>query len=179
MTDNTLKAVTNSSFLKATPFNYGSGHVRPNSAANPGLVYDLTTTDYMDFLCALGYNSTQVAQFGGQSYVCPSNAIRLEDLNYPSISVPSLDGWTSVTRTVKNVDSPGTYIARVEEPEGVSVEVKPSKLGFGEIGEEKRFELILKAKEGKGPSDYVFGSLVWSDGKHNVRSPIVVKSVEL
>lgn len=176
MRDNTHNPVTNASYIKATPFNYGSGHVRPNRAMDPGLIYDLTTTDYYDFLCAIGYDSAQIKKLSGESYVCPSNAIRLVDLNYPSISVPRLAGLTSVTRTVKNVGAPGTYIARVLEPEGVSVEVKPGKLEFSQVGEEKRFEVILKAKEGEGPSDYVFGSLIWSDGKHKVRSPIVVKA---
>jgi hypothetical protein len=41
----------NESSVKATPFDYyGAGHMRPNRAMDPGLVYDLTTDDYLGFL---------------------------------------------------------------------------------------------------------------------------------
>ncbi|ONK68338.1 uncharacterized protein A4U43_C05F10380 [Asparagus officinalis] len=174
--DNSGSPLTNSSMDRATPFSYGSGHVWPNRAMDPGLVYDLNTNDYLDFLCALGYNSTQIQIFSITPYVCPPKPIRIEDLNYPSITVPYLSGLTSITRTLKNVGPQGTYNARVIAPPGVLVVVKPSTLRFGKKGEEKKFKVFLKAKK-SGPKDYVFGGLIWSDGKHYVRSPIVVKSL--
>ncbi|PQQ01477.1 subtilisin-like protease SBT5.4 [Prunus yedoensis var. nudiflora] len=39
-----------SSYVKATPFAYGSGHIQPNKAMDPGLIYNLTTLDYLNFL---------------------------------------------------------------------------------------------------------------------------------
>ncbi|KAF4395017.1 hypothetical protein F8388_017745 [Cannabis sativa] len=39
---------------KSTPFIHGAGHVDPNKALNPGLVYDLDVNDYVAFLCLLG-----------------------------------------------------------------------------------------------------------------------------
>ncbi|CAL4954933.1 unnamed protein product [Urochloa decumbens] len=38
---------------EATPFSYGSGHVNPVAAMDPGLVYDTTLADYANFLCSL------------------------------------------------------------------------------------------------------------------------------
>nr|XP_009396094.1 PREDICTED: subtilisin-like protease SBT5.3 [Musa acuminata subsp. malaccensis] len=174
--DNMEEPVLNSSFVKATSFAYGSGHVRPNRAMDPGLVYDLTTNDYLDFLCALGYNSTQLAMFSKEeAYSCPPTPLRIEDLNYPSITVPELSVSATVTRVVKNVGSPGTYVARVIEPSGVAVAVNPARLVFEKVGEEKKFEVTMKAKDRKSwNSDYVFGALIWSDGKHYVRTPLVV-----
>lgn len=171
--------MTNSSFLKATPFSYGSGHVQPNRAMDPGLVYDLTPKDYLNFLCALGYNSTQIATFSREPYVCPSKPCKLEDLNYPSITVPNLSGGSSltVTRTLKNVGSPGTYSVRVKAPLGVSVVVKPRSLKFEKLNEEKNYRVAFKAKRNKITGKYVFGRLTWSDERHYVRTPIVVKAV--
>nr|CAD1831453.1 unnamed protein product [Ananas comosus var. bracteatus] len=82
--DNKEEPMLNSSFVRATPFSYGSGHVRPNRAMDPGLVYDLTTSDYLNFLCALGYKADQLALFttGTAPYKCPAKPIRLEDFNY-------------------------------------------------------------------------------------------------
>lgn len=165
----------NSSFVKATPFGYGSGHVQPNRAMDPGLVYDLTTQDYLNFMCSLRYNSTQMAMFSNGSYSCPSPPLDIKDLNYPSITIPKLSNSTTVTRVVKNVGSPGTYSVRLVEPRGVSVTINPTSLTFKEVGEEKKFEVSFCLKGGISFTDYVFGSLTWSDGKHYVRTPLVVK----
>lgn len=162
------------STAKGTPFSYGSGHIRPNRAMDPGLVYDLTTNDYLDFLCALGYNQTMIKLFSEEPYKCPKNASVL-NLNYPSITVPKLSGSVSVTRKVKNVGHHGTYTVLVREPVGVSVSVEPKSLEFGFPGEEKSFCVTLKDK-GYGLKGYFFGGLTWSDGKHYVRSPIVVST---
>ncbi|MBA0748866.1 hypothetical protein Gogos_002847, partial [Gossypium gossypioides] len=35
----------------STVLDFGSGHVHPTKAMDPGLVYDITTMDYIDFLC--------------------------------------------------------------------------------------------------------------------------------
>lgn len=175
--DNTLKPLTDASYLKATPLNYGGGHVQPNRAMDPGLVYDLGANDYLNFLCALGYNQTQIQLFSEEPYACPQ-PIRLIDLNYPSITVPGLTGSVTVTRKVKNVGSPGTYRARVRSPHGISVHVEPDSLKFERAGEEKRFRVTLQVKKpGGAVKDYVFGQLIWSDGRHYVRSPIVVKQL--
>lgn len=142
---------------------------------DPGLVYDLTVTDYLNFLCALGYNSTQISTF--KKYICPSKALALVDLNYPSITIPDLKDSITAVRKLKNVGTPGTYVARVRSPVGITVTVKPKSLTFKEVGEEKTFELTLAPVGDFVAEDYVFGLLEWSDGnKHYVRSPITVKS---
>lgn len=181
--DNTGKPMLDASYVQATPFDHGSGHIRPNRAMDPGLVYDLTTNEYLDFLCAIGYNQTMMEAFSS-NYQCPKPAIKLHDFNYPSISIPKvLSGSVSVTRRVKNVGPPGTYAARVIQPAGVSVSVEPNALKFESIGEEKSFRVTLKpkgsrkalqAKKSGAPKRYVFGGVNWSDGKHYVRTPIVV-----
>ncbi|KAH0899283.1 hypothetical protein HID58_048851 [Brassica napus] len=173
--DNRVSPMLNGSYVKANSFNYGSGHIRPNRAGDPGLVYDLTLNDYLDFLCAVGYNQTMITLFSeSPSYKCPKEA-SVVDLNYPSITVPNLTGSSvTVTRKLKNVGSVGTYAANVREPHGVSVNVEPSVLKFDRVGQVKSFKMTLKPKW--VAKDYAFGGLTWSDGKHYVRSPIVVST---
>lgn len=158
----------------ATPFSYGSGHVQPVGAMDPGLVYDLTTEDYLDFLCALGYDESMMRVFSDGAYQCPPSASLL-NFNYPSIAVQNLNnGRVTVTRKLKNVGSPGEYKASVRRPEGVNVVVEPRVLKFDQVGEEKSFTMTFS---GASPLNAVVdGTLIWSDGKHFVSSPIVVSS---
>ncbi|KAK1296856.1 Subtilisin-like protease [Acorus calamus] len=181
MRDNMREPMKNASLAKATPFSYGAGHVRPNRAMDPGLVYDATTEDYLAFLCDNGYNSSQMASFAGSKhYACPKRrSSRLLSMNYPSITVPRLAKGHArvVRRVVKNVGGPGTYKAHVQALVGMSVKVVPEELVFKSVGEEKEFRVFVEAKNGGGGgAGYVFGGLLWTDGVHYVRSPIVVRA---
>nr|CAB3445999.1 unnamed protein product [Digitaria exilis] len=144
-----------------------------------GLVYDLGEADYLDFLCALKYNSTVMAMFNGAPYTCPGEAPRrVADLNYPSITAVNVTAaGATARRRVKNVGKPGTYWAFVVEPAGVAVSVTPSSLEFKAKGEEKGFEVRFQVKNAKLAKDYSFGALVWTNGKQFVRSPLVVKAL--
>ncbi|KAJ0610705.1 putative tripeptidyl-peptidase II [Helianthus annuus] len=158
----------------ASPFSRGAGDIDPNRAMNPGLVYDLTVNDYLDFLCTRGYSNTMIQKFSDQPYQCPENNSIL-DFNYPSITVHKLNGTATVTRRLTNVGPPGTYTVRVKSPDGISVDVKPNILVFEKKGEVQKFELTMKADGTSVIRDHVFGELIWSNGKHyHVRSPIVV-----
>ncbi|OAY35046.1 subtilisin-like protease SBT5.3 [Manihot esculenta] len=174
--DNNREPILNATHSKATPLNYGSGHVRPNRAMDPGLVYDLSVNDHLNFLCAMGYNATQILSFSETPYSCPSKPINLVNFNYPSIAIPDFNGSVTVTRRVKNVGSgPSSYTARVRKPSGFAISVEPKVLKFDKVGEEKSFSVTFKSKKSSARKDFVFGELIWSDNKHYVRSPIVVK----
>ncbi|KDP29034.1 hypothetical protein JCGZ_16423 [Jatropha curcas] len=175
--DNTPQPLLDGSSVKATPFNYGSGHIRPNRAMNPGLVYDLSVNDYLDFLCAIGYNQSSIDAFSAD-HKCPKSASLL-DFNYPSITIPKLSGSVTVSRKLKNVGSAGKYAVRIKEPYGISVSVEPSALTFEKTGEEKSFKATFKAKWEGAAKNYEFGGLTWTDGVHYVRSPIVVSTVQI
>ncbi|PIM98366.1 Cucumisin [Handroanthus impetiginosus] len=171
--DNTNRPMLDQSLVEATPFSYGAGHIRPDLAADPGLVYDLNPSDYDNFLCAHGFNRTIMERLT-KRHKC-GNEPSLLDFNYPSITVPKLSCSVTVKRILKNVGSPGIYVARISEPCGVSVSVQPKSLKFGKIDEERKFHLTLvRNKAVSTQNKYLFGELVWSDGRHNVRSPIVV-----
>ncbi|KAG8058417.1 hypothetical protein GUJ93_ZPchr0002g25300 [Zizania palustris] len=175
--DNKREAILNSSFVTASPFSYGAGHVWPARAMNPGLVYDLSAVDYLNFLCALRYNVTVMATFNdGAPYSCPAAPAKVQDLNYPSITVVNLTSTATVKRTVKNVGKPGAYKAFIASPAGVRVAVSPDMLAFARKGEEKSFVVSFKVTNATLAMDYAFGALVWTNGKQFVRSPLVVKT---
>ncbi|XP_068645575.1 subtilisin-like protease SBT5.3 [Aristolochia californica] len=176
--DNAGSTIQNITSLEDNPFGYGAGHVCPNAAMDPGLIYDLNPVHYLDFLCAVGYNATQIGAFTNDSYTCEPSSVNLLNFNYPSITVPNLVGSVTVSRTVKIVSSSGKYTAVIEAPPGVLVSVEPTILKFEMIGEEQTFNVTLQAQSaGGGGGDYVFGKLIWTDGMHYVRSPIVVNVV--
>ncbi|CAH9117276.1 unnamed protein product [Cuscuta epithymum] len=176
---NSMKPITESTGLNATPFGYGAGHIRPNRAADPGLVYDMQLEDYVNFLCAQGYSEANMKVFLGASYKCPLSHFSTYNLNYPSITIPDLNGTTTVTRRVTNVGGPATYTSSIRSPIGISITVQPKTLKFEKAGEEKTFKVTLRAN-GKDASNnvYKFGLLKWSDLHHYVRSPIVVKATQ-
>ncbi|RHN57338.1 putative tripeptidyl-peptidase II [Medicago truncatula] len=172
--DNTNQPIRDAFDKIATPFEYGSGHIQPNLAMDPGLVYDISTTDYLNFICVFGHNHNLLKFFNYNSYICPE-FYNIENLNYPSITVynrgPNL---INVTRTVTNVGSPSTYVVEIQQLEEFKVHVQPSSLTFKEIGEKKTFQVILEAI-GMPPHGFpVFGKLTWTNGNHRVTSPIVV-----
>ncbi|KAL6614581.1 hypothetical protein ACP70R_036851 [Stipagrostis hirtigluma subsp. patula] len=155
----------------AGPMDYGSGHIRPKHALDPGLVYDASYRDYLLFACASGG-----AQLD-RSVPCPARPPPPYQLNHPSVAVRGLNGSATVRRTVTNVGSgEARYSVAVVEPPGVAVKVSPGTLRFAHTGEKKTFTIRIQAKgsNGRAIGKYLAGSYAWSDGVHVVRSPIVV-----
>uniref|UniRef100_A0A6N2LNF8 Peptidase S8/S53 domain-containing protein n=1 Tax=Salix viminalis TaxID=40686 RepID=A0A6N2LNF8_SALVM len=44
----------------ATAYDYGAGEISTNRASQPGLVYETTAIDYLNFLCYHGYNKSTI-----------------------------------------------------------------------------------------------------------------------
>ncbi|XP_058757409.1 subtilisin-like protease SBT5.4 [Vicia villosa] len=173
--------ILDSSLEKATPFAYGAGHVQPNLAVDPGLVYDLNVTDYLNYLCGRSYTSDQLKVFYGKPYTCPKS-FRLADFNYPSISIYELEVWKSlnVTRIVTNVGPPSEYRVEIQEPPQFHVTVQPEILRFKNKGEKKEFKVTITMKPNSTYiTDFEFGKLIWTDGKHHVGTPITIKYNDL
>ena len=159
---------------RADPFDFGAGHIVPNLAVDPGLVYD---NDFLGQLAATCGTVTPLVDEEDCTtleeelgyFLGPSN------LNLASIGVANVFGEATVHRTVTNVsDAESTYEATVTPPPGFRVEVEPSTLTLGP-GESASFEVRIRNRA--APSDvWRFGSLVWSDGTHEVRSPIALNA---
>ncbi|KAK1430312.1 hypothetical protein QVD17_12961 [Tagetes erecta] len=166
-----------------TPLDYGAGHVNPNKAMDPGLIYDIQPQDYINYLCALNYTKTEIRIITKRSNINCAHATL--DLNYPSfILVLNNTNTTRYTfhRVVTNVGKPGSlYRAEVSTPpKGMKVVVKPSKIFFEGTKSTATFEMSVEVDISDAPPTYsgYFGNcgyLSWHEmtGNHVVRSPIV------
>lgn len=160
-------------------FSMGAGHVDPHKAMDPGLVYDLTPEDYINYLCGLGYNDTDVNAviFPAPPVKCAKlKPVSEDNLNVPSIGVSLHDKNTkTISRTVTNVgQAKDSYKAMITMPKGASMKVEPSVLDFNSLNEKKTFTITFQ-RSGRGPV-VPMGELKWVSSKYVVRSPIAISN---
>ncbi|KAE9600937.1 putative tripeptidyl-peptidase II [Lupinus albus] len=159
----------------STPWDHGAGHVDPQKALSPGLVYDASSNDYFTFLCSLNYTLEQVQTIAQNPNVnCSRRFSDPGHLNYPSFSILFRSKKRAVryTRTLTNVgDANSVYNVVVDGPSAVSITVKPTKLVFGKVHEKKRYTVTFASKKHVAVKA-AFGSITWSNSEHQVRSPV-------
>ncbi|EYU40429.1 hypothetical protein ABFS82_14G120600 [Erythranthe guttata] len=188
LTDNSFSRMTDEfSNKSATPYDFGAGNLNLDLAMDPGLVYDLMNEDYVSFLCSIEYAPTTIQVITRSRVNCPMRKPLPENLNYPSISALIPRGSTGVIskmffRMVTNVgEANSVYGVRVEPPKGVRVVVKPRKLVFSETVRRLGYYVTITVDCKSlvfGDSGAVFGSVTWVDGKHVVRSPVLVTQID-
>uniref|UniRef100_A0A0E0CIU2 Subtilisin-like protease fibronectin type-III domain-containing protein n=1 Tax=Oryza meridionalis TaxID=40149 RepID=A0A0E0CIU2_9ORYZ len=153
----------------ADPFDFGGGHIEPDKATDPGLVYDINPIEYTKFFnCSLKPKED-----------CNSYMGQLYQLNLPSIAVPNLKDSVTVWRTVTNVGGPeATYKVAIEAPVGVNVDVDPPVITFTRGGSRSAtFKVTFTARQ-RVQGGYTFGSLTWlDDSTHSVRIPVAVRTI--
>jgi hypothetical protein len=156
-------------------FRQGAGHVKPNAAADPGLVFDSEFNDWLAFLCGTttGVRPDVCAGLAGAGYsLVPS------DLNTPSIAIGALAGAQTVTRRVTNVTHRNaTYTAAIAGLPGFTTAVTPPSLTIAP-GRTKSFTVTI-TRTTAALNTYFGGQLTFTDGSHSVRIPIVARSVPL
>jgi hypothetical protein len=173
MTTGSQDVTKQDSSTAADPLDMGGGHIQPNAATDPGLVYDAGFLDYVAFLC--GNGNLAVATCTDVFDVEP---IDPSDLNLASIGIGELAGSQVITREVTNVGAgTATYNASASVP-GVDAAVSPSSLTLAP-GESATFTVTFTVTPAAALGKWAFGSLTWTDGAHNVRSPIAVLPVAL
>ncbi|XP_029120194.2 subtilisin-like protease SBT3.9 isoform X4 [Elaeis guineensis] len=152
----------------ADPFDFGGGHINPNRAADPGLIYDFNPKDYVKF-----FDSSL-----SRTEYCNAKRIPLYHINLPSIAIPNLRTSLTTWRTVTNVAQVyARYKAIIESPPGVKMVVEPSSLIFDATTKMRTFKVTFTSTY-KKQGDYTFGSLTWNDGgTHSVRIPIAVRVI--
>ncbi|KAL3730515.1 hypothetical protein ACJRO7_027517 [Eucalyptus globulus] len=164
-----------------TPLDFGAGHIDPEKASDPGLIYDIEPEDYINFLCGMNYSANQIKIISGRSnFSCASATLYI---NYPSFMVIlNKTNTTSVTfkRVLTNVaDGPASYRATVMTPSSMKATAKPSELCFTSKYDRAEFNLTVEISlEGSIPRrNYIgnYGYISWKEinGTRVVRSPIV------
>ncbi|KAL3647414.1 hypothetical protein CASFOL_008382 [Castilleja foliolosa] len=178
--DNThgpLKDASKATF--STPYDHGAGHINPMKALDPGLIYDISAQDYFEFLCTQGLTASELVVFSKISNkTCRHALANAGDLNYPAISAvfsenANASSVLTLHRTVTNVGSPvSSYHIVISPFKGASVKVEPEKLEFTAKRKKMTYKITFTGRSQQAAPE--FGSIIWKDGVHKVRSPVVV-----
>ncbi|KAM3692835.1 hypothetical protein ACJW31_08G118900 [Castanea mollissima] len=159
---------------------YGAGQIDPVRALHPGLIYDMSKSDYIRFLCNEGYSGTALKVFTDKYTNCSTipDIGGHDALNYPSMYLQLNSSNSSISavfhRTVTNVGlKKAIYKAIVKAPTILKVTVVPEELAFSHLYEKKSFMVVIKGPPLNNISS-LSASLEWNDTKHRVKSPIHV-----
>lgn len=179
--DNRDRPIMTDKSQDATPLAFGAGHVYPQAAIDPGLVYDAGFEDYAKWLCKLNYTSKQMHLFVPSPVNCSDvHSDPSWDLNYPTFSVvfKNQTGHQVMRRRslTKVSDFPENYTARVVNlaPEMVAVTVRPETLDFVGLYEKRDYTVEFTSKVGANTSvEYAFADVIWENEEHQVKSPVV------
>ncbi|KVH87787.1 Peptidase S8A, DUF1034 C-terminal [Cynara cardunculus var. scolymus] len=182
-------------FVPATPFDYGSGHVNPRAALDPGLIFDAGATfpcrlhtyifkslfsynsgnctsyeDYLGFLCTTpGINYHELLNFTHRP--CNYTIGHPYNLNSPSITVSHLVRTQTISRTVTNVNEEETYTITARMAPAIAIETSPPAMTL-RPGASHRFTVTLTVQSLTGT--YSFGEvLLKGSRRHKVRIPVV------
>ncbi|TKW40784.1 hypothetical protein SEVIR_1G269000v4 [Setaria viridis] len=179
-TDRSGKPIAAHNGSPANLLTVGAGFVNPMKALRPGLVYNLTATDYIPYLCGLRYSDAEI-----NSIIHPlppvscagMPAVEQKDLNYPSITA-FLDQEPyvlNVSRVVTNVGrAKSVYVAKVEVPGELSVTVTPDTLRFKKVNQAKGFTVTIRPVGAPRKKGIAQGQLKWVSPENVVSSPILV-----
>ncbi|MFS8029312.1 putative cucumisin [Helianthus anomalus] len=172
-----LSSELNVSLYPEGEFAYGSGHIDPLKATNPGLVYETSTEEYLRVWCNVSRSLGSVIPANAS---CP-HTLTPKEINYPSMAV-QLDMKKTFTvsfpRTVTNVGhTNSTYVAFIEgNHSNLSINVEPNTLKFTTLNQKMKFVVTIRGKR-MNPSTIKRLALLWIDGVHKVRSPIVLHAM--
>ncbi|KAK9050971.1 hypothetical protein SSX86_027596 [Deinandra increscens subsp. villosa] len=162
------------SIYSEAEFAYGSGHINPIKAINPGLVYETSFEEYLMIWCNLSRTLGDMIPTGAS---CPMK-LTPKEVNYPSMAAQvqvKRVFKVSFSRTITNVgQANSTYVASIErEPSKLHFNVKPKTLQFTTLNQKMKFVLTIRGEK-MNPLTIQRVSLLWTDGVHRVRSPVVI-----
>ncbi|XP_058108987.1 subtilisin-like protease SBT1.8 [Magnolia sinica] len=172
--DNVKLPIRDAAGGASTPFAHGAGHVNPQKALSPGLIYDITTEDYVAFLCKeLKYVDMQNV-VRNTNITCNRTLSDVGDLNYPSFSVlfGNKRRVVKYSREVTNVGpAQSSYNITIGGPASFVITVRPTRLSFSKVGQKLRYEVTFVLKKARKWNE-AFGWITLSNEQYHVRSPV-------
>ncbi len=160
----------------ALPFDFGAGHIVPNDAVDPGLIYDMGSDDYDAFACSI--DSPAVTSDSCDALLAAGISFDTGDMNQPSISMSRIVNERTVTRTVRNPgDESRSFNSEVISPSGMLVTVNPPAITVP-AGGTASYDVTMRYTS--GPLDlWRFGSLTWQGNDHSVFSTLAAQPVSI
>jgi hypothetical protein len=148
-------------------FAQGAGHVDPNKAVDPGLVFDSDFLDWIAFLEGQGLANG------------PLPPLDASDLNQASIAIGDLAGIQTVTRTATSVGTQSeTYTFSVQGLPGITA--TPSAGSFTIAPGAEREWTVTFTRTSAPLNQYQSGFITWTGNRgHVVRMPVVLRPVAL
>ena len=161
---------------QARPFDFGAGHIVPNDAVDPGLVFDVSDDEYDAFAC--GTASPAVSEARCEELAAAGFDFEPASLNQPSIALSSLISRQTVSRRVRNPGAESrSFVASVNAPPGIAVTVDPSSISVP-AGGSATYDVTTIYES--GPLDaWRFGSLAWNNDDFDVLSTIAVRPASI
>ena len=142
----------------ANPFDFGAGHIVPNAALNPGLVYDISNAEFDAFAA----NMDDEAQ----------------NLNLPTISISGLASTATVTRRLTNLgDEAGAYTVEIDPPPGMRIDVAPTSLSVAP-GASASYDITATYESG-ALDLWRFGSLTWRSEDKDIFSAVAIRPTSI
>ncbi len=168
-TNNTVVRLSDGS-TDTNRWGYGAGHLNPNGAIVPSLVYDAGMADYGRFLCGLG-----LAAPAGMGNCATLGSIKPWDLNLSSLTAAGVVVSRTLTRSVTNVGaSTATFVSSTSLP-GWDVLVTPASLTLAPGARASFTAKLTRTSAAVGA--WTFGSLGWSDGVRTITSPLSAQAL--
>ncbi|KAL7204110.1 hypothetical protein ACSBR2_017223 [Camellia fascicularis] len=156
--DHNNRPISSSNFQQlGTQLDFDIGHISPQLATDPGLIFDIDGMDYIDFLCTLNYPTSQLYKIVGEQVICEEPAFhQVSRLNYPSFSTifnklrRAARLWSTMTHVAESRE---TYtLTVVNSNSDIMIYVAPKQLQFTRVGEKKSYSIEMSFFYSNGPN---------------------------
>ncbi|KAF2564639.1 hypothetical protein F2Q70_00018212 [Brassica cretica] len=176
-------AIMTTALTLNNPLAVGAGHVRADRVLSPGLIYDTSPQDFINFLCHEVKQSRKLINIITRSNASDACRHPSPYLNYPSIIAyftSDQNGLKIVRRTLTNVgEAKRSYSVRVRGLKGINVVIEPKRLMFSKKNEKQSYTVRLESQRPLR-GDVVYGVVSWvddEDAKFEVSCPVVATSL--